>query len=83
MKDVYMEKVSKASIGDGVVTIVCGTVEVGPVGDVTDETIRLRIPLTRFQSVAKSFRDVLIGAMKDGWYGDEGRKAAEDMRGSK
>ena len=83
MMDVYLEKVSRASVGDGVVTIVCGTVETGPAGDVTDETVRLRVPLARFQSVAKSFRDVLVGAMKDGWYGDDGRKAAKSMEGDR
>ena len=78
MKDIYIEKVMRASVENGVVTIGLGVSD--DKGD--DETVRLRIPLPKFQEVATRFRDVLVGAMEDGWYGEDGRKAAESVRGA-
>ena len=77
MKDIYIEKVMRASVENGVVTIGLGISD--EEGD--EETVRLRIPLPKFQGVATRFRDILVKAMEDGWYGDNGRKAAEEARG--
>lgn len=76
-KDIYTEKVTRASVENGVVTIGLGAS--GGEGD--EETVRLRIPLPKFQDVAARFRDILVKAMEDGWYGEDGRNAVKKIKG--
>lgn len=80
MKDIYLEKIMNASVSDGIVTVVCG---VTGNDDADEETVRIRIPLSRFQRFSATMRDILIGAMNDGWFGEEGKKAVDEMKGVK
>lgn len=82
MKDVYVEEISRAFITDGVVCLV-GQVrrdESDPLGpSAPEEVVRLRIPIARYQRFVSNARDFLVQAMKDGWFGESGRKAAEAL----
>lgn len=77
MKDIYIENISAVSVRSGVVTVSCG---VGS-DEAGEETVRLRIPLSRYQTFAGRIREGLLGAMRDGWFGEDGVKAAAGIDG--
>lgn len=89
MQDIYLENVMDASVENGIVTIRCGVEDVLgeglPFGDGRKEntkgipTVRIRIPILFYQKFAMRMRDILIQAMKDGWYGEKGQEAAKEI----
>lgn len=80
MKDVYIEEISRAFVENGIVCLV-GSVNTDAGGkDVPkEETVRIRIPIAKYQKLTSSVREVLLKAMTDGWFGEAGKKAAETL----
>ena len=73
MQDVYFDTVLGAELIDGVATVTVGvTTSKGK-----EPTLRLRIPLMAFQYFTGNIRKTMLQFMKQGYYGEEGKKALE------
>lgn len=77
MDDIYLDTITGAEIINGVVTITVGSVT----RDGVDNKRRLRIPLQNYQEFVGGLRTALISFMKQGYYGEEGKQAAERLSG--
>jgi len=79
MQDLYFDTITSAEIIDGVVKMDAGVT----LRDGVEQTVRLRIPLMAFQGIAQGFREALVSFMKQGYYGEQGKTAAGNLKGAK
>ena len=80
INDIYVDRVTGSVAINGVVKVGLGVIETDQDDDSQDnsenveETIRLRIPLADFQYFVSDLRDALMDLMRQGLYGEEGRR---------
>ena len=81
-QDIYVDRVTDSIAINNLVRVGLGVIEPSEDEDAPEkieETVRLRIPIADFQYFVSDLREALLELMRQGYYGEEGKKYVEQM----